>query len=548
MRWRLLAELVNDGSHERATVTLPPMRYRFADGAPVRQFDPVYGGVLQPHTSPLHSRYPGRASFCTTFATGEKQALGIGLFNEAQRPVRIAHVPGGTSGQIELSYEKLSVERRRRETLPEGFVSVGATWGDALRPYREWLLSTYGPASDPPQWYWHGDYANTRLAHVLTPVTPPDSTPGVWVFDHAAEPRRLDAIKSEVDEAVRTLGTRKLRPLFYQFGWWRRMAAFEGLLEFDALCGDYTEAHELTRPVIDYIHSRGGRTFLYTNFIAAGTHSRFFREHPEAFVRDADGFARRNGEYPMVLFDPSASIMRDFWHDALRFILSEDGLDADGVFLDQVGGGTACPTHDDPAFKGRADHYGADYLDLLDFVCRRAREIRPDALVAGELPSDVRSMWLDQTHAAGYNRARPVRHEHPQQAADAPPHEYLAFLNFVNPKARIEPAGRDLMAVGAPGLPDDELWRQFRDVFAHGLSPCPTEPLGVMAYLFGPVNGRAILSVRAHEAIGRAVVHLPQAMLPAVGATDVATRVGRKIVRVDAGKTARFYLLEVEPD
>ncbi len=97
-------------------------------------------------------------------------------------------------------------------------------------------------------------------------------------------------MKAEIDDIAYEGEERGFKPLFFQFGWWQAMAEINGLFMFDSVCGDYNAAHALTKRVIDYIHEKGLRTYLYTNAIAAGDESTVFRTRPELFVRDPAGF------------------------------------------------------------------------------------------------------------------------------------------------------------------------------------------------------------------------------------------------------------------
>ena len=102
---------------------------------------------------------------------------------------------------------------------------------------------------------------------------------------------RSTELKAEIDYVLREGEEQGYKPLFYQFGWWQLMAEIGGLFMFDSVCGDYNEAHALTKRVIDYIHEKGLRTYLYTNAIAVGDESiRIFRTRPELLVRDPAGF------------------------------------------------------------------------------------------------------------------------------------------------------------------------------------------------------------------------------------------------------------------
>ena len=541
-RWEITMRAENAGADTEVAIRYPVVYYRFPDGTHLREFDPIFGGVLEKRSLWVERWYPGDASLCASLVTAPGQALGMAVRDEAQRRIRIYHMPGDISGQMSMELERVHLSAGVSLELPSAYIASGQTWGDVLRPYRDYIRATTRRAQPFSAWYWEGNWIENRYAHCLAPMHPTKATAaGAWAFDNARTPQNIGQLKKEMDEAFDVFGKRGLKPLFYQFGWWQAMARCRGLFLFDTVAGDYDGGgHDLIKPAIDYSHSKGGKTFLYTNFISAGEDSQVFREHPEYFVRDAAGFPVRNGAYPMYQFCPGAPGLREYWEGVLQTILVD--LDADGLFLDQVGGGTPtaycyAPAHD----HAHPDTYGRDFLDLLDWVCRRAREIKPDCFIGGELTGDVRSMWCDQMQGVGYSKTTPVAFDTPEQAAATPPGEHFAFMSFVNPEIAHLPAGADYLARGCPGQPDNPLWQQYREIFRSGLQPCVTDPVGAMAYLFGPVNGEAILATLALEDIGEITVNLPTALAPAEGGTHIARPAGAQAVTVHAGKEPRFH-------
>jgi hypothetical protein len=64
-----------------------------------------------------------------------------------------------------------------------------------------------------------------------------------------------------------------------------------------------------------------------------------------------------------------------------------------------------------------------------------------------------------------------------------------------------------------------------------------------MAYVFGPVNGEAILATMAWVELKEVTVTLPCPLAPAGGGTSMAQAVDARTVRVEAGKEPRFYCL-----
>ena len=543
-RWEIAMSVTNAGEDAEVAVRYPVVYYRFPEGTPVREFDPLFGGVLEKRSAWVERWYPGDASLCASFVTAPGRALGMAVRDEAQRRIRLFHMPGDISGQMSMELERVLVKAGETFELPSAYIAWGQTWGDVLRPYRDYITKTFTRAQPFSSWYWDGNWIENRYAHCLAPMHPTKAmAAGAWSFDGARTPQTLEQLKKEMDEAFDVFGKRGLKPLFYQFGWWKAMATCRGLFLFDAVCGDYDEGgHHLIKPAIDYSHSKGGRTFVYTNFISAGEDTNVFRHHPEFFARDAAGFPVRNASYPMYMFCPGAPGLREYWDRVLRVILVD--LDADGFFLDQVGGGAPnayCyePTHD----HAHPDVYGRDYLALLDWVCRWAREIKPDCFIGGELTSDIRALWCDQMQGVGYSRPKDMAFESPAQAAAVPPGEHFAFMSFINPEIAHLPSGPDYLARGCPGQPDNPLWTQFRHVFRAGLQPCVTEPVGAMAYLFGPVNGEAILATIALAELKNVIVTLPMSLAPTQGGALAAQAVDARRVRVDAGNEPRFYRL-----
>ncbi len=536
--------LVNRGRERELAVRYPVVQYRFPEGAALREFDPLFGGVLEKKSIWIERWYPGNASLCASFVTSPDQSLGLAIRNDQQRRVRLYHLPADTTGYMSMELERVLIRTGESLDLPGAYIGWGAIWADVLRPYREWLLATYQRPLPMSDWYWNGNFIENRYAHCVAPTPPSNAPNGVWTFDNRRPPQRIGDLKAEMDKAFDLFATRGLKPLFYQFAWWKAMGTQPGTFVFDAVNGDNLEHHELIGPLIDYSHSRGGRTFLYTNFIAAGEDTRLFREHPDFFARDPGGQPIRNASYPMYMLCPGAPGLRDYWDAVLRHMLVE--LDADGVFLDQVGGGAPNAYCYDPSHHhAHPDAYGRDYLDLLAFVARRARELKPDCFIGGELTSDIRSLWCDQMQGVGYSQPKELAVTSPEAAAATPPAEHFAFMSFINPEIAHLPAGPDYMARGCPGFPDQALWRRFKPVFRSGLQPCRATPVAAMAYLFGPVNGEAILATLAWTELPEVEVTLPLRLAPAEGGTHLAIRTGETTLRVTAGREPHFYRLTV---
>lgn len=542
--WRLNFVLENHGDKdEEVRVTLPYVFYHFDQDRPVRTFSPLFGGVLEETQIPLRISYPGPASFCMTAAVGLECSVAVGLFNADQRHVVIRHIPAGVDGQIRFVFERVFVASGQTVELPTMFISTGVDWAEAMRPYRDWFQTAFPRRRGRPEWWERGSFAETRFAHCLAPVNPPDAAAGVWIFDNEGRPRAFGQVKAEIDEIVEQGLKKGFQPLFYQFGWWQNMAEIQGLFMFDSLCGDYTAAHKLAREVVEYIHSRGARTYFYTNAISAGDETEVYRQHPELFVRDASGFPVYNMEYPMLMFCPGAPGMREYWERILQYLLVDLGVD--GLFLDQVCGGAP------PAYCYNPDHhhahpdtYGRDFLALIDFIAELARRLKPDAYIGGELVQDSRGVLLDEAHGYGYTgpRTRPLAS--PEALRGTPPAEYYVFTRTLCPEIYSSHAASGLALMnGAAGHPADALWRDHRPVFESNCTPCRVEPPGALAYLYGPKDGRAVLAVRASGSFGQVKITLP-------GFIDVRSPLPFGLVREEDGaflcaasEEAKFYIL-----
>ena len=500
--------LSNDGADVEVRFAYPYLFYHFEPAQPVRIFNPTFGGVLESSISPICQDYPGPATFCLTAAAGIARTLAAGLFNAEQRHVVIRHIPAGQDGQIRFVCERVLVRRGASVQLPEEFLRLGSDWADAFAPYRAFAQAAFPRRRERPRWLSEGNFTETRKAHCIAPVHPPEAVAGIWIFDDQGQPRTLDFLKKEVDEAFADGLAKGYTPLFYQFGWWQSMATLRGLFMFDSVCGDYTAAHAVTREIIAYIHARGGRTYLYTNAISLGDESDTFRQRPGLLARDAAGFPMQNAGYPMYMMCPGAPEARAYWEEILRCVLIE--LDADGIFLDQVGGGFAsCYCYAKDHHHEHPDRYGADFIELVDFIARRSRELKPDSFIAGELVLDARSPLLDETHGVGYSHITSKPPETAALRAATKPAEYYIFTKYLTPQIHSSVHLRGHVMNGAAGSHAWAEWQQHRDVFASTVATCVTEPAGALAYLFGPLAGRAVLAVRTHGESRPICVRLP---------------------------------------
>jgi len=488
--------LRNDGADTEAGVMLPYVFYNIEQERPLRFFDPVFGGNLKTTAVPMTLVYPGQASFCLTAAAGDAATIACGLFDSEQRRVVLRHTPAVHNGQIRFNLERVFIGSGQEIKLPTLFICVAGTWGEAFLPYRKWFNETFPRVAPRPSWLSDGGFNECRKAHCLVPYKPFPAPSGVLGFDNEQRLRSFDEIKAEIDEAFEMGEKNNFSPLFYQFGWWERMATFSGLYAFDSFCGDYTKAHSFTRQSVDYIHARGGKVYLYTNIISAGDETDAYGEHPELFARDAAGFPLYNSGYPMLMFCPGAPGMREYWRRNVDYILKD--MDADGLFLDQVCGGFPpqycyCEAHD----HSHPDTYGADMIELVKHIRAYAKSIKPDCYVGGELMLDSRSVLLDETHGYGYTGP-------PDYAAaldrGEPMPEYYIFAKYICPDL-FSSFGSCVMD-GSAGSNGDSVWLDNRKCFEAGITPCATDERDSVAYLFGPAEGRAVLAVRSAKPCG----------------------------------------------
>ena len=545
-RWKIVLTVENTGADIEARVGYPYLCYHFDQQQPARIFNPLFGGVLEATTIPFDISYPGPASFCLTAAAGLQSAVAMGVFDTEQRRIVIRHIPAWMDGQIRFVLERVLVKRGECLELPAQFIAVGRDWAEAMAPYRAWVGETFTRTRTRPAWWMNEPFTETRKAHCLAPFQPPDAVPGIWIFDNEGRPRTFADLKAEVDDAAREGEERGYKPLFFQFGWWQAMAEIGGVFMFDSVCGDYHEAHALTKQVIDYIHEKGLRTYLYTNAIAAGDESTVFRTRPELFVRDPAGFHVYNAGYPMLMFCPGAPGMRDYWEEILQYVLCT--LDADGLFLDQVCGGFPsqyCFAQEH--HHAHPDTYGQDFYQLVDFIAERARQIKPDCYVGGELTLDSRGLLLDEAHGWGYSGPRSTPPATQEAQRSTPPAEYFIFMRYLCPQVYSQRGGTEAdMMNGAAGSHAFPLWQQYRTIFESGVRPCHVNPCGAIAYLFGPQDGLVLLALRAHGEIGEVEITLPEGTHLSAPLPAGLTRTEAGTLKCCAGVTPQYFVVGVE--
>lgn len=530
--WYLAFHLENTGEDREVKFTYPYLFYHFDQEVPVRVFNPTFGGILETLPYGHTVTYPGRATYCLTAAAGNNRTVAVGLYNDMQRNTTIRTVPGGADGQFRFVLERILVRKGQRLALPVQFICIGESWAEAMQPYKQWLAKTFQPINNRPDWMRHGKdtYSETRKAHCVAPYNPPETAAGIWVFDNNGRPRTFEQLKAEIDDIILEGEEKGFKPLFYQFGWWKAMAEIKGLYMFDAVCGDYTQAHDTAKRIVHYIHQRGMKVYLYTNAIAAGDETEVFKHEPGLFVRDMQGMAVYNGQLPMLFFCPGAPGIRKYWEETLHYILLD--MDADGIFLDQICGAEAPPFCYDPSHRHEhPDVYGEDILELIKFIRATAKEMKPDCYVGGELVLDSRSVLLDETHGYGYCGPASIPPEEVQNQRNTPPAEYYIFTRYLSPfsHTQIGKSEEDMMN-GAAGHYAYPLWKAHREIFESGVNVCKVEPCGAVAYLFGPVDGKAILAVRSHGDIGEVRVTLP----------------GGKDFHCNAGSKAQYYVIDSE--
>jgi hypothetical protein len=546
--WHVQMTLRNDGPSVEAFVSYPYLYHHFPHETAVRFFNPTFGGVLEASNSQVAVTYPGPATFCLTAASGRDATVAMGILDEPLRQIVVGHIPGGNEGQIQFTLPRVRIDKGQVLELPTAFIKVASDWAVAFAPYRQWLSGRFEREESRPHWWAHGNFTETRKAHCVSPFEPGNTVAGIWMFNDQGKPRDFATVKAEIDQAVEQGKREGFTPLFYQFAWWRSMADMRGTHMFDTFVGDYTQAHDLAKQSIDYIHQCGARVYLYTNIISAGDLSQVIRNQPELFVRDAAGAMQQNASYPMRMFCPGAPGMRQYWDRVLEYMLGT--LGADGLFLDQVGGGDRpCFCYESSHHHAHPDTYSQDFLELVRHINTRAREIRPDAFIGGELVLDARSKCLDESHGIGYSGLRSKPPTDSQTQRQTPPAEYYIFVRHLAPEIT-SGIGHDRLAMmnGAAGSNADPLWRKYRHVFEAGATPCQVDPCGGLAYLFGPHAGQAVLAVRSHGDIGIVEVRLPTyvrltgALPPGLSAS------GEGMLACRATLEPQFFVLDVGQD
>ncbi len=543
--WHVETSLHNSSAETRdLTISWPYVVYRFAQETAVRVFDPLFGGTLEvrPHT--LTIAYPGQASFCLTAAAGDEACVATGIFDDEQRHVTIRHVPAGNCGHMRMVLERASLPPGAPLTLPVMYCAVAETWPEAFRPYRDFVAAAFPRTRPRPCWLHDEGYSETRAGHCVAP----QQRIGLslhHIFDDLGGARSWESLRAEIDAIAEQGRAEGWKPLFYQFAWWEQMEEVRGVFEFDSLCGDYFSGHELARRSVEHIHALGLRVYLYTNVIAAGEEAEVYRLQPQLFARDAAGQPYYNAGLSMYMFCPGAPGIRDYWERVLQTILVD--MDADGIFLDQLCGATA------PMFCYDASHghehpdtYGRDMVALGDWIAARAKQIKPDAYVGAELVLDSRSVLVDETHGYGYSGPRPaLRPPAPGEEATTPPYEHYVFTRYLCPDvhAQIGRSSADL-ANGAAGSFAWPVWRDNVDVFESTVTPCRVSPAGAVAYLYGPVEGRAVLAVRAPRSAGTVAIELP-ASLSLAGSLPDAVRADGTVLHVEAADDPSYHVLRV---
>jgi hypothetical protein len=226
--------------------------------------------------------------------------------------------------------ERVQIKPGETIPLPRMFIQLGRDWAEAFAPYKAHVARAFPRTFERPQWWAQGNFTETRKAHCIAPMNPPEATPGIWIFDNTSEPRPFAQIKGEIDEAVADGKEKGYTPLFYQFAWWANMKGINGFFMFDSVCGDYTERTTTTKRVVDYVPQRRRANVLLHQRHFRRRRNRAFRDAPHLLARDASGFPQYNSNYPMLMLCPGAPGIRKYWEDVLVYILKT--LDADGVF------------------------------------------------------------------------------------------------------------------------------------------------------------------------------------------------------------------------
>ena len=170
--------------------------------------------------------------------------------------------------------------------------------------------------------------------------------------------------------------------------------------------------------------------------------------------------------------------------------------------------------------------------------------MKPNCMIAGELVQDSRGNLLDEAHGYGYNLPKSSPPAALNVQRSTPPAEAYIFTRYLCPEiyTQASSAVSDLMN-GSAGHYREEIWRSYRRVFESVVQPCRVEPVGGLAYLFGPQDGAAILAVRAHGEIGPVNITLPADFFPRGELPPGLTQNGPHQVTCQAGIEPRYFKL-----
>ena len=103
--------------------------------------------------------------------------------------------------------------------------------------------------------------------------------------------------------------------------------------------------------------------------------------------------------------------------------------------------------------------------------------------------------------------------------------------------------GTATMMDGAAGEHADPVWRRHRPVMESTVIPCVVQPLGGLAYLFGPCDGRYVLAVRSHGNIGDVRITLPAGTILPAKLPPGLRRAGGQLVGA-ARRRPRYFAWE----
>lgn len=403
---------------------------------------PYFGGALQKRWDPFRVYYPGPAGLCASVAVHDDgvRGVGFGAFNEEQRRVLIEGGPMAGVATAALTYELVTLPASGQAVrLPDFFISVGGDWGELLRPYQRWYRACFGTTRNVPDWLKRADRMFVQYPH--------SGTPDTVLSGEAQHPYNDEEAVRMADETLD--GLAKIYPerrglIYSGGGWWKSEERWYAHVKAkphdvreswgECTTGDYLQARYDMARVVRHAHERNGAMVLYVHGYTIGSMSDFWPQHPESIIRGrdgehevSDGMNSCGDGWIRYLLCHGTPAARELYEQTADRIVGD--WDADGIFLDQIGGGRQARYCFDPAHRHEhPDVIGENLLDFLKWFRARIKKLKPDGILAGELTHDARLAYMDvQTSAHRLVREAPG----PDRGGNVL--EYEAFLRYLNP-------------------------------------------------------------------------------------------------------------------